>query len=75
MATEEACKHLSEDKAASLRSEVAKTVKRAKPPRSNLSSDERKAIHDLKADKDMVLPADKGKATVVMNTLDYKQKF
>ena len=44
--------------------------------RSNLSSDERKAIHELKADRDiMVLPADKGKAMVVMNTSEYKQKF
>ena len=41
VATEDACRHLGEEKSASLRSEAAKTVKRAKNPRSNLTSDER----------------------------------
>ena len=76
VATEEACRHLGEQKGASLHSEVAKTVKRAKPSRSNLTSDERQAIHELKGDRNiMILPADKGKAMVVMNSSDYKQKL
>ena len=48
--TEEACRHLGEEKAASLCSEVAKTVKRANPPNFNLTLDEGKAIHELKRD-------------------------
>ena len=76
MATEEACRHLGEEKAASLHSKVAKTVKRAKHPHSNLTQDERKAINELKGDRDiMILPADKGKATLVTNSSDYKEKL
>ena len=33
-------------------------------------------LHQLKGDRDiLILPTDKGKATVVMNSLDYKQKL
>ena len=47
---------------------MAKTVKRAKSPCSNLTPDERRAICELKGDRNiMILPAGKGKATVVMN--------
>ena len=55
VATEEACRHLGEEKAASLWHEVAKTIKRAKPPRSNLTPDERKAILELKGDQDIMI--------------------
>jgi len=43
-----------------------------KPPRSDIGKDECRAIDDLRKRRDiMILPADKGKATVV---LDYKTK-
>ena len=50
VATEEACRHLVEEKEASLHSEVANTIKRAKPPHANQAPDERKAIHELKGE-------------------------
>ena len=47
----------------------------AKPPRSNVSKGERQAIDELKKLKDIViLPADKGKATVVLDKEEYMSK-
>lgn len=37
---------------------------------------EKRALQELRNNKDIViLPADKGNATVVMNTIDYKEKM
>ena len=48
---------------------------RAKPPRANLSQQCR-SIQELRSDEDIViLPADKGKATVVINREDYTTKM
>ncbi len=50
-------------------------LKKAKPPPSNISAKERKALKTLAKNKDiMILPADKGKATVIMDTQEYKDK-
>ncbi|BHF63894.1 hypothetical protein SprV_0200688900 [Sparganum proliferum] len=44
-------------------------------PREVLSNVERDALRELKADKDLVIvPADKGRATVVLDRTDYLQK-
>ncbi|BHF76815.1 hypothetical protein SprV_0501991400 [Sparganum proliferum] len=44
-------------------------------PREMLSKVERDALRELKADKDLVImPADKGRATVVLDRADYLQK-
>nr|VZI33523.1 unnamed protein product [Spirometra erinaceieuropaei] len=44
-------------------------------PREVLSMVERDALRELKADKDLVIvPADKGRATVVLDRTDYLQK-
>nr|VZI50806.1 unnamed protein product [Spirometra erinaceieuropaei] len=44
-------------------------------PRDVLSKDERDALRELKADKDFVIvPADKGRSTVVLDRKDYFQK-
>nr|VZI17112.1 unnamed protein product [Spirometra erinaceieuropaei] len=44
-------------------------------PREMLSKVERDALRELKADKDLVIvPADKGRATVVLNRADYLHK-
>ncbi|BHF60629.1 hypothetical protein SprV_0100359400 [Sparganum proliferum] len=44
-------------------------------PREVLSKVERDALRELKADKDLVIvPADKGRATVVLDRTDYLQK-
>ena len=76
LATEEACTDLDEEKAAGLRSEVAKTVKWSKPCRSNICSEERKVLLDLKFNKNVrILPEDKGKATAILHTSDYQKKL
>ena len=75
VATEQAAKLLSEVEAEDLRHSVVGELKKAKPPPSNISIKERKALKNLAKNKDItILPADKGKATVVMDTENYKQK-
>jgi len=45
------------------------------PPRKNISREEEKALEDLAKDKSVtILPANKGRAVVVMNTNDYTEK-
>ena len=45
------------------------------PDVRNIGKDERRSIEDLKKRQDiMILPADKGKATVVLDKDDYKTK-
>ena len=75
-ATEDACRSLSPEQANLLRNDVVKTIKRTKPPKPNITQKERKALMDLKKNKDiMILGADKGRATVIMKTADYKNKI
>ena len=75
-ATEVACQQLNPSQAQQLRTDTAKAIKRSRNPTSNLSSGERKALIDLKKNQNvMVLAADKGRATVLMNTVDYKNKI
>ncbi len=58
-----------------IRSDCVKLLKNAPPPKPNISADEQKALQALgKDDAIMILPADKGRAVVVMNTVDYKTK-
>ena len=50
-------------------------LKNAKPPQSYISKNERVTLTSIKKDKDIiVLPADTGRATVVMNVLEYESK-
>ena len=75
--TEHACKQLgaATEQSTALRSDVVEILKKAKPPPSNISKAERLTIKSLREDKSiMILPADKGRATVVMNTEDYDSK-
>ena len=47
-----------------------------KRPASNTTKGEFKALQELKADTDItILPADKGRSTVVLNTKDYESKL
>ena len=53
-----------------------KAVEICKDVKSNVTPDEIKSLQELKNDDSiMILPADKGRATVVMNTADYKTKI
>lgn len=51
-------------------------MQRAKPPKSNLIAGERRALRELNDYKDiLILPADKGNATVIMRPEDYDNKI
>ena len=77
-AIEQACNKLNQGEADELQVEVKKTLKKAqnrsKTP-SNITSDEFKALKELKEDRDrVILTADKGVTLVVMEKKDYIQK-
>ena len=58
-----------------LRVAVSIVLQQAKPPSPNLSFHQRRTIWDLRGVETIViLPADKGRATVVMNSDDYNRK-
>ena len=74
---ESACKLLGYESklAESLRSECVKTIKTAKMPHPNISKGQCKALHTLAKDNNItILPADKGRSIVILNTDDYKEK-
>ena len=55
--------------------EINILLKRAKPPKNNISREEKKAFKELREDQDrMVLMADKGVAMVVMDRREYQDK-
>ena len=55
---------------------VIGAVNRAKMPPRNIPPQELKALKELASDQDiLVLPADKGRATVVMDRTDYDEKM
>ena len=65
---EDAVKDRKNEKADTIRDKVSLTLKNSKPPKDNLSKDERKALKELQSDTSIViLPADKGRSTVILN--------
>ena len=67
---------LSESAKDNIRSRIAFTVQSASIPDNNLTKDEQQALKRLKNDNDIViLPADKGRVTVVMDKTDYFDKM
>ena len=67
---------LSESAKDNIRSRIASTVQSASIPDNNLTKDEQQALKRLKNDNDIVmLPADKGRVTVVMDKTDYFDAF
>ena len=63
---------LSESAKDNIRSRIASTVQSASIPDNNLTKDEQQALKRLKNDDNIViLPADKGRVTVVMDKTDY----
>ena len=76
IATEKACRKLNNNEATVLRSEMAGLLRNVKPPKSNITKDERKAIQELKKEESiLILPADKGKATVIIDASEYEDKI
>jgi len=67
---------LSESAKDNIRSRIASTVQSASIPDNNLTKDEQRALKRLKNDENIViLPADKGRVTVVMDKTDYFDKM
>ena len=76
IATEKACRKLPSNEATVLRSEMAGLLRNVKPPKPNITKDERKAIQELKKEESiLILPADKGKATVIIDASEYEDKI
>ena len=72
---EDAVKDLEKEEADTIRAKVSLTLQSSKPPKDNLSKDERKALKEVQSDKSIViLQADKGKSTVILNREDYLEK-
>ena len=72
---EDAVKDLEKEEADTIRAKISLTLQNSKPPKDNLSKDERKALKKLQSDTSIViLPADKGRSTVILNREDYLEK-
>ena len=75
-AVESGLKEVGEDEAAVARRRVIGLLGKARPPPSNVSPSESRALSNLRKDTSiLVLPADKGRATVVLNRQDYEQRM
>ena len=72
LATESACKMLPPEERPSMRAEIAGILRSAKPPKPNISREEREAAKTLaKDDSILILPADKGRCTVILDKPQY----
>ena len=75
-ATETTASQLDSETAQLLRHRVSSILSTAKTPRSNLSRELQKAVKNLREDRNIViLPADKGNATVILDQVDYAAKM
>ena len=67
---------LSEPTKDNIRSRIASSIQSASVTDNNLTKDERQALKRLRNDNDiLILPADKGRVTVVMDKTDYHDKM
>ena len=74
VAVEKACRTM-EEEAEDFRNEVLGTLRSPRCPQSNLTIQELEAMSDLKRNSSvMILPADKGRATVVLDKAEYEEK-
>ena len=75
-AIEDVVKDLEKEEVHTIRAKVSLTLQNSKPPKSNLSKDERKALKELQSDTSVVtLPADIGRSTVILNREDCLERF
>lgn len=74
LATELACEKISDPgQKAALRNEIAGILKSTRLPPSNITKSEAQAINTLSGNKDItILPADKGRTTVILDTDNYE---
>ncbi|XP_060527544.1 uncharacterized protein LOC132702783 [Cylas formicarius] len=74
--TEAAIKNLPDQNAEEIRIETANILRKAKPPKTNLTRSEGLALRSLNTDEGIIiLPADKGNATVLLKTEEYERKI
>lgn len=75
-AVEQVAARLPPESAEEIRRETCRALTKSKPMKSNITSKERAAIRDLRERSEIVvLPADKGNATVVVSHKDYTEKM
>ena len=73
---EDAVKDLEKEEADTIGAKISLTLQNTKPPKDNLSKDEHRALKELKSDTlIIILPADKGRSTVIPNREDYLGKW
>ena len=73
---EDVVKDLEKEEVDTICAKVGLKLQNSKPPKSNLSKDERKALKELQSDTSVVtLPAGKGRSTVILNREDYLERF
>ena len=73
---EKAVKFLPVEMAEEASQETMRIIKSSSRPRENLTRTERTVLKTLKKNTNLtILPADKGNATEILNTIDYKQKI
>ena len=73
--TEESIKNLPKEEADTVQAKVSLTLQNAKTPQSNLSYKECKSLKQFQKNENIIiLPADKGRATVVLDKTDYYNK-
>ena len=69
------CAKINAEEAERTRASIAAIIRNAAPPKPNVTPGERLAMRALSQNKDIIIvPADKGNATVVLSTDDYEQK-
>ena len=72
---EDAVKDLEKEEADTIYAKISLTLQNFKLPKDNLSKDEYKALKELQSDTSIaILPADKGRSTVILNREDYLEK-
>ena len=75
-AVEDGLRWINQPDADRVRTTVVAILNKARPPSMNLPPSESKALKNLQADDEIVVvPADKGRAVVVMDRLDYDSKI
>ena len=75
-ATEALAHRLDQQTKDTLRPRIGGALQNAKPPKPNLSRRHYRALMDLRKDEDIIIvPADKGRATVVLSREEYSQKM
>ena len=76
VAAEQATWSLPQEQKNKLRADITGVLKSAKVPKQNITRQERTALKGLQKEKSItILPADKGKATVIKETREYQEKM